>query len=239
MIYLLHGTDTQSARNKANSLAGSMLAKKPDASLFKMDSENFESARLEEFIFSTGLFEQKHIVVMDNLFENKDAKDVVLEKVKEIGMSENIFIILEGKLDKKTLAKIEKQSEKIQEFSKNTPIKKEKDFNIFLLTDAIGMRDRKKAWVLFVQAVASGATPENIHGTIFWGIKSMILARYGKTANGAGLKPFVFSKSASFSKNFKDGELENISSRLVSIYHESRRGGTELGVALETFILSI
>jgi DNA polymerase III delta subunit len=204
-----------------------------------MDSEHFSGAQLEEFTLGAGLFEQKYIVVLDNVFENKEHKDTVVGKVKEIGVSENVFVILEGKLDKKTVTKIEKKAEKVQEFSKSTPSEKKKDFNIFSLTDAIGRRDRKKAWVLFQQAVAGGVSPENIHGTIFWGVKSMLLASSAKTAKDAGLNPFVFSKSVSFSKNFKGGELESISSSLISIYHEARRGGTELGVALETFILSM
>jgi len=239
MIYLLHGTDTQKAREKMHSIVDSMRAKKPDASLFKMDSEYFSVAQLDELTSSAGLFEQKYIVVMDNVFENKEHKDAVAGKVKEIGSSENVFIILEGKLDKKTVTKIEKTAEKVQEFVKNTQNEKKKDFNIFSLTDAIGRRDRKKAWVLFQQALISGASPENIHGTIFWGVKSILLASGASAAKEAGLNPFVFSKSVSFSKNFKNGELENISSKLVSIYHESRSGGAELGVALETFILSV
>jgi len=239
MIYLLYGEDAVKAREKMHTLVDSMCTKKPDASLFKMDGEHFSVGQLEELTFSAGLFEQKHIVVLDNVFESKEYKDAVVKKIKDISASENIFIILEGKLDKKTVTKIEKNTEKVQEFVKSTPDEKKKDFNIFALTDAIGRRDRKKAWVLLQQATAEGVSPENVHGTIFWGMKSMLLARGAKTAKEAGLNPFVFSKSVSFSKNFKDGELENTSSRLISIYHEARRGGAELGIALELFILSI
>jgi len=239
MIYLLHGEDTVKAREKMHTLVDSMCAKKPDASLFKIDGEHFSAGQLEELTLSVGLFEQKYIVVLDSLFENKEYKDVVVKKIKDIGTSENIFIILESKLDKKTVTKIEKNSEKVQEFALKKTIKKKDEFNIFSLTDAIGRRDRKKAWVLLQQAILGGVSPENIHGTIFWGVKSMLLASGAKTAKEAGLNPFVFSKSVSFSKNFKNDELESISSRLISIYHEARRGGTELGVALEIFILSV
>ena len=239
MIYLLHGEDAVKAREKMHALVDSMRAKKPEASLFKMDSEHFGGAELEELTSGAGLFEQKYIVVLDNVFENKEHKDVLVGSVKEISESENIFIILEGKLDKKTITRIEKVAERVQEFVLGKEIKKKDEFNIFALTDAIGRRDRKKAWVLLQGAVSSGVSPENIHGTIFWGVKSMLLASGAKTAKEAGLNPFVFSKSAGFTRNFKSGELENISSRLVSIYHEARRGGTELSVALEMFVLSV
>lgn len=239
MIYLIYGEDRIKAREKMHKVVDSLRVKKPDASLFKMDSDDFSVVRLEELALGRGLFEQKYIVVLDSVFENKEAKDVVMEKIKDIGVSENIFIILEGKLDKKTVTKIEKSAEKVQEFVIEKSSKKKEEFNMFALTDAIGGRDRKKAWVLFQQAVAGGTSAENIHGTIFWGVKSMILAGGAKTAKEAGLNPFVFNKSVSFAKNFDDGELENISSQLITIHHEARRGGTNLGVALETFILSV
>jgi len=238
MIYLLYGEDKVKARGKMHALVDSLCAKKPDASLFKMDREHFSGAQLEEFILGAGLFEQKYVVVLDNVFEDKEAKELVIKKMKDIGASENIFIILESKLDKKTVTRIEKYSEKAQEFVEKKSVKKE-EFNVFALSDAIGRRDRKKAWVLFQQAVAHGLAVENIHGTIFWGVKSMLLASDAKTAKEAGLNPYVFSKSMSFARNFENDELKNISSRLVSIYHNAHRGGMELGVALELFILSV
>ncbi len=221
-----------------HTLVDTLRAKKPDASFFKMDDEYWSDARLEEFVVGAGLFEQKYIVVLDRVFENKEVKEFVFKNIKEIGSSENIFIILEGKLDKKTLTKFEKNAEKVQEFEKRV-IKKQEKFNIFTLSDAFGGRKKKELWVLFQKAVNAGMSPEEIHGTLFWVVKSMILSKNTKTAGEAGLNPFVFRKSASFASNFENKELKNISSNLVSMYHGARRGEMELGVALEVFILSV
>ncbi len=238
MIYLLYGEDTTKSREKMNTLVGSLRAKKPDASFFKIDDEHWSSAQLEELIVGAGLFEQKYIVVLDRVFENKEAKEFVFKNMKEIGVSENIFIILECKLDKRTLTKFEKNGEKVVEFPKKV-IKKEDKFNIFTLSDALGGRNKKELWVLFQKAVNAGMSPEEIHGTLFWVVKSMILSKNTKTAGEAGLNPFVFRKSVSFARNFESKELRNISSCLVSIYHEAHGGGMELSIALEVFILSI
>ena len=97
----------------------------------------------------------------------------------------------------------------------------------------------KDAWVLLQKALDTGGVPEEIHGMLFWQVKSMILAVSSKTAGEAGLNPFVFRKSLSFAKNFTEEELKNLSARLVSIYHDARRGGDELAIALEKFVLSI
>jgi len=239
MIFLLHGEDATKARVSMHEIVDSLKAKKPDASLFKIDKDNFSVAKLEELIFGAGLFEQKYIVVLDGILEDREMKEVVVGKVKEVGASQNVFIVLESKLDKKTVTKIEKHAWKVREFVKAQAGKKKKEFNIFTLADAIGGRDRKRSWVLLQQALANGMSSENIHGTIFWGVKSMLLAQGSKTAKEAGINPFVFSKSAAFSKNFGKGELERISSKLVSVYHDARRGGTELTVSLEMFVLSI
>ncbi len=221
-----------------HSLVDSLCVKKPNASLFKIDSDCFDCVRLEELIVGAGLFEQKYIVVLDRVFENEEAKEFVFKNIKETGVSENIFIILEGKLDKKTLTKFEKNSEKIQEFEK-AEVKKQEKFNIFTLSDAFGGRKKKELWVLFQKAISVGMSPEEIHGTLFWMVKSMILSKNAKTFEEAGLSSFVFRKSVSFAGNFEDKELKNISSNLVSIYHNARRGGMELGTALEVFILSV
>jgi len=46
-----------------------------------------------------------------------------------------------------------------------------------------------------------------------------------------------FNKSASFAKKFSRRELEHISSGLVSLYHDSRRGIVDFEIALEQFVL--
>ena len=57
--------------------------------------------------------------------------------------------------------------------------------------------------------------------------------------NELGLHPFVVKKAIGFTKNFSQEELEELSRKLVTIYHDARRGGDELPVALEKFVLSL
>jgi DNA polymerase III delta subunit len=238
MIYLLHGTDTKKAREKLHTLLDSMFAKKPDASFVRVDNENFDDSRLEEFIRGQGLFESKYIVVFDNVFTNKDAKETVLKILKEISSSKNIFIFLEEKLNKTELLKLQKYSEKVQEFStKDIPVKKK--FDIFSITDAFGKRNAKNLWTLYQKAKLNNISDEEIHGILFWQVKSMLLAQSASNPEETGLNPFVFRKSTDFLKNYTSDELIELSSSLVSLYHDARGGMHELGTALERFILSI
>lgn len=221
MIYFLHGTDVDKAREKAKALIDSLLKKKPDASFFKMDRENWDESRLKEFIESQGLFESKYIVFLDRIAEDKKIKDDYLSKMKEIGESNNIFIILEGKLDKVSLGKIEKKSEKTQEFNLPEELKnsKHEEYSAFALADAVGKRDRKNAWILYRKAIDKGEAPEALQGMMFWKVKTMIMSGY----------PSTYSKE----------ELYGLANRLIVVYHDSRRGIHELETGVEALILTL
>jgi DNA polymerase III delta subunit len=117
---------------------------------------------------------------------------------------------------------------------------KKESFNIFTLTDAIGSRNKKNAWILYQQALASGMVADDIFWrAIAWEIKTLLLA--SKTANAveAGLNPFVYQKAKAYSKNFKSGELEQISEDLVVGYHNARRGIGEIETLIEKMLLGL
>src|SRR3970040_512130 len=99
MLYLLYGEEKNKARAKAHEMIGSLQKKKPDAAFFRIDSLNWSEAQIEEYIGGEGLFSNKYIVFVDSILENKEIKETLLGKLKEINESENIFIFLEGALD--------------------------------------------------------------------------------------------------------------------------------------------
>jgi DNA polymerase III delta subunit len=218
MIYFLHGNDTEKGRTKAHELIGSLQKKKPDASFFKMDAETFDETKLQEYAGGQGLFESKYIIFLDRLCEEKKIKDSFLSYIKEIAESTNIFIVLEGKLDKVSSGKIEKKAEKTQEFVLAEKPEKEK-FNVFALAEALGKKDRKNLWILYRQAIDRGEAPEALHGMLFWKVKTMMMNSYGST----------YSKE----------ELENLLERIVAVNHDARRGLHEMETGMEALILSL
>jgi DNA polymerase III delta subunit len=256
MLYLLYGDNQELARVKSKELVSSLLKKKPDASFFKINDEQWNESLLDGYIGSQGLFESKYIVLLENLLENKEIKEVFLKKLREIKESENIFILRAGELDKVSLAKLEKNSAKVQKFntapsfsSSFLPNKKE-EVKLFALADALGKRDKKSLWTLYCKAKqfspflshSQSGVPvedEQIHGILFWQIKNMILANESGDAREAGLNPFVFSKAKAFAKNYSKDELKKMSNDLMHIYHEARRGLCELEGAVERWILAM
>ena len=238
MLYFLHGSDIDKAREKAREMVAGLLKKRPGAEVFRMDSEGWSEARLDELIHGQGLFNRSYIIQTVHLFEDAEAEGAFLKKLPAIAKSPNIFIAVEGEVLSKTLIAVTEVAEKVQAFSRKGE-KKRPSFNIFSLTDAFGRRDKKNLWVLFRKAVANGAVPEEIHGLLFWQLKSILLAHLCKTAEEAHVKPFVWSKAKSFAKNWSEPELKELSSKMVSLYHDSHRGIHDFGIGLERLILTL
>lgn len=238
MICFYYGTDIEKARAKAHAIIKALHKKKPDAELFKLDSENFGEEKLIELSGGQGLFDSKFIVFCNQLGEDKERMEIVLKKIQELGASKNAFIFVEGKMDKATVEKIKKHAEKVECYGADT-LRKKEAFNTFTLSDALGARDKKKLWVLYQEAVRNNVSSEEINGILFWHIKSMVLAREATSPEEADLNPFVYSKAKTSTKNFKEEELKKMSGRIVDLYHNARRGIHDFDGALERFILSI
>ncbi|MFH0846266.1 MAG: hypothetical protein V1851_02620 [Patescibacteria group bacterium] len=249
MLYFLHGNDFIKSRKKLKSLVDLMLAKKPDASFFKIDSDNFSKVKMSELLVSQGLFENKYIVQLDSLITNQEIKEFLMDSLKEIQASENIFIWIEEDVLKKDLNKIGKWATKIQEFSSAKTSGrtfatengnfKISEFNIFDLATKFGERKKKDLWVLYQKTKMRNIPTEEVGGILFWQLKTMFLVENSKNASEANLKPFVFNKAKNYLKNYSKEELVQISSNLVSVYHKARRSGLEYDLALEKFILEL
>ncbi len=242
MLYLVHGTDNGGAREKVHELLGVLSAKKPNAEIFRVTSEDWSDDKLTELIGGQGLFERKNIALLDTILSSKETLKEIAEsfltRLEEMAGSDNVFIVLEKEIDAKALAKFEKKAQKVWKCDIKARTEK-KDFNVFALTDAFGRRDKKTLWALYQKAILNGSEPEELHGLLFWQVKSLLVAAQAKSADEAGLKPFVWSKAQSFLKNFKEGELSRISSSLVNMYHRARRGEVDFEVELEMFVLGV
>lgn len=217
MLYFLYGTDTDKARAKAAELVAGSQKKRPEAELFRLDLDNWNTTKLDEFSGSQGLFERKFIVFANGLFENKEVKAELLEKLSELAQSENLFIFLERALDKAALLAVTKVAQKVQAFEK-TETKKEGPFNLFSLANTLRARDRKGLWVLYQKALRNEASPEALSGILFWQIKDLLLKR---------------------SNNFSPEELSKLAMELITLYHDAHRGLVDFETGLERFILAV
>lgn len=117
--------------------------------------------------------------------------------------------------------------------------KKGREFNIFALTDALGARDKKKAWIIYQEALATGVAAEEVFFKVVWQVKSMLIALKTKSVNETDMKPYPYSKAKGYLKNFKQGELEKLSEDLVIGYYQARRGVGEIETLVEKTLLKL
>lgn len=236
MLYFIYG-NIQKASAKGSELIEKMLAKRPDSEVFNISGDEWSGRQVEEWLSSHTLFCPKYIVRMSRLFEDEEVGKEALKKLKEFQESDHVFIWIEGDVKKKELEKIEKVSEKVQcfaEVKKSAP----REMDIFEVADALGERNAKKLWILCLEKMKK-YSPEEVHGTLWWQIKSMAIAIKAKDAKESGLKPYVYNKAKNYAKNYSPEELENLLDIFYEIYHEARTAGADLETRLEKVCLSI
>lgn len=240
MLYVFYGSDIAKSRDKAGALISFLRNKRPDASFIHVDADKWSTSIIEEHAAGQGLFSNKYIVFLDRITENRLAKEEIIDSLSLTQDSSNIFIVLEGKVLSELKKAFDKYAEKVVESEeiKNTKFNKN-DFNIFALADAVGARDSFKSWSLYRQAIDKGIESENIIGTLFWQIKSLILAAQSKSAAEAGLNPFVFSKSKKYSSNYSPEELYSLMEKLNTLYHDGHRGLVNLELSVERLMLGL
>jgi DNA polymerase III delta subunit len=207
MIYILSGNDTKKKSACLKKLY------KSDQPVFVPEA-NATKEMLLGYAMERSLFGESMTVVFENILKKEDIS-LSPDELSKLKDSKTVVVFLEEKLlaiDSKKYIKYAT----IEDFSTQI-VKQAPKMNMFSIADAFARRDKINTWILYRDAVALGAQPEEISGIIFWKIKNMVL-------NGT--------------KSFSQDELKNQSSELVSLYHKAHRGESDFVIGLEQFILS-
>ena len=252
MIYFFYGDDIEKSKANADKVVSNILSRKKDITLVKIVGEEISEQRIFELAESQALFVNKYIIFLYRVLDNAENKKAILSSLKEMKESENIFVLCdiltsEKKTDLEIIKKIEEKSEKSKEFKKPPRKLSKKEelaligekIDFFEFANALGVRKRKELWTLFQDALNESVPAEEVHGIFFWQIKSMLLSKKCKTAKEAGMRDFPFQKSKRYAENYSEEELEKLSSKMVSMYHEAHRGNTDMHIALERMVMEL
>ena len=118
------------------------------------------------------------------------------------------------------------------------------EYNPFAICDAFAEKNKVKAWIIYQQALKWGIPAKEVFFKILWQIKNILLVKklagagVADIAKESGLKPFVAGKAIKAAKNFSEEELINYSYEMLKIYHEERRGESELPIEFEKLLIS-
>lgn len=214
MIFLFYGDDTD---RKHKGYAAFLKSISPETEKFFFGKRVLDKNFFENFFSGQGLFFKKCAVIFSGVSEAGDFYQFVLKNISTLSSSPNLFVFLEGEMDKNDLDIFKESGAEINFF----PLSKQKKekYNNFLLADAFASRDRFHLWLFFRQAVDLGVSLEELTGVLFWKVKDMILKK-------------------NFSK-VKEGELKKILVELPFLLLQSRKEGRDAEAVLERFLLKI
>ncbi len=211
MLYLFYGSSLEAKKKKIQKI----LSPLDSNQILQITDINFNPELVNNVIYGDSLFDSKETIVFKDVFENKEAQDFILSRLERMSESKKTFIFLEQKLLKDIIDKFKKGTAEIEEF-KSAAARAEKS-NPFAVTYPLGSRDKKNTWISFQKVIQNQAEPEALAGIIFWKIKSMILEKD--------------------TKKYSERELIELSSKIISIYHEGHRGMGDIETGLERLIL--
>lgn len=235
MLYTIYG-DRKISFDKSIKMIEALLKKQPDANYLKLDPDNYSDEKIKEIINSKTLFAPKSIILVSGVF-TEIKSDFINKNLKAISESENVFVFSEGKLDSKTVKKLEKYSAKVVE---NKPFKNrelEKN-NIFEITNYFGKRDKKGLWIKYQEFVEKYSAKEIVN-ILWWQLKNIYIAKNAKNAKEGGLASYAYSTSLAFSKNYSNKELDNLIKDFLEIQLESSNSEEYIREKLEVLIFGL
>jgi DNA polymerase III delta subunit len=235
-IHIFLGDDGVRSGDALRRAVDAAKAKDPNALVSRFDGVAFDPALLREALVNQSIFGGGNIVIIDNICEHKEGEEFYREMEKWEGITNTVFI--RERACPKDILSLLKSAGVIEEF----PLKKvSEQKNAFAIADAVAMRDKRSAWVELVKLERAGAAMEEVHGMIFWAVKSLyICATQTKDeALKAGVKEFTYRTYQPRSKKFLVSELEEWLGELKEMYHRAHQGDAELSLFLEQFLLKL
>ncbi len=233
MLHLYYGNDTIVVRQKAHDFAA--VLEKDGVKIERIDAENYAEGVFADVVGATSLFGEQTLYIIDTPSQKKEIYDDVIEHLEQFAQSDNTFVVIEEALLAPQKKKFQKYTEFLQEHKK----KADERFNVFGMADSLSSKNKKMLWMQLQDAKQAGLSAEEIIGTLWWQLKTLRLAKITSSAAEAGMKDFPYNKAKRSLTTFKEGELEDISHKLLRVYHDGHLGVRDIDIALERFMLTL
>lgn len=189
-------------------------------------SDNFFDEMSQATLFGT-----TYLASVDGLEKAVEFSNLVIERIENLKRSPHMIVLFD---DEGLLVDFASEHD-ILVSPKTNKEKDDRGVNPFIISDSIFSRDKKSTWLTYHSLVDDGLSPREIHTVLFWAFKAIAQAKDKKTAEDAGLKPFVFSKVRK--GNWDTKEIETSLSSLARILHTASFDDEDFSFALERFIL--
>ena len=235
MLTVLVGNDSLRRAKRLEAIV-TPLSKK-GVEVVSYNDVDFTATTLQEIAGSSSLFGGTLAAVVYGIGDIADSREAFEKIIPALVESPSQFILSEATLPAPFLKKVASKGGEVEEFELKNKPKKAEAFNSFILTDAFCDHKRSLVWSLYRQAIDLGIEPRELHGKLFWAVKTMIIAKRSVSAPESGLNPFVYAKAKKGSANFPPNQLEKLARELAVLFHEALVSGINLETALEAFLL--
>ena len=235
-IRIFLGTDTKRSRDALRKSLEGELKDNPNAVIYRFDDTSFEPSLLYEALANISLFGGRNIIVLDGILDHDLGQEFYLTP-GQLSRTTSLVLVRETTPPKELHALLEEVG-RVETFPLGKIVDKK---NPFIVADAVAMRDKRKAWVEFVKLERSGAAMEEIHGMIFWAVKTLQLCKTQTKADAAkaGVKEYTYRNYEPRAKYFLLQELNEKLFELKEMYHRAHQSGGDLAISLEQFLLKL
>ncbi len=233
MFSVYFGTDTEAVRRALRKK--SVTASEAGVVVTHIDGDTYTPGIFADAVGATSLFGEAMLFVVDVGSAKAECKTELIENLSALKESTHEFVVIESALLADEKKKYAKYADVMEEFKAPSAER----YNVFALADSLAKRDKKTLWMQLMEVQALGIPAEETIGILWWQLKSLLLAAKTNSAAEAGMKDFVYQKAKRSLTAFKPGELEQLASSLLVVYHDGHAGMRDIDAALEKWVLSL
>lgn len=233
MIKVFSGEDYTKRKEAQKDYISSL---KDDGEVSFVVSEDTENSilNIDRFLDGGGMFIQRVCVVFQDVFSSKEVFSKIQSDISKIKESETVYLFIENNsLSKDEIKFLESNKIDFTEFN----LKDKKEYNSFVLTDAVLQKKKKDIWIELNKVFSTGESGEATHGLLWWQIKSMFLVSSGFSQEDLGMKDYPYKKTKKSVSLFELQELKKIIREFALLPVSSRRKGLSLYESMEAFFL--
>lgn len=219
MLTIIHG-GTKEAKEQ---LLADIVIKSGNVSLVSLYEETFSEISFLSYIYGeTDLFGERVLLVLRNCLINETIRSIFESRVEAIQGSLTHIICIEDPIPQTDLAKFKKHKVEIIALGKITTVTKKESFSPFALGEALLSKDKKKLWLVYQDALASGLTAQDILPPLIWQIKVLAIVTLGISQKDSGVSEYPYKKAKQASSHFSKDEILSLLAETTLLFHEIR-----------------
>ncbi len=234
MLLYLAKKDKNKILQKTNLIVDTKLKEEPNIFKINLDPKEFLESSLHELLQSNALFKSNYIVILNDIFEDENAKEFFFDFLDDIASVKHLFILQDSKcyLSEKELKLLKDKSFKYEIDCPKNSIQSSK--NVFSIADVFLFENKKDFWLEFLE-LSKEFDAEQLYGILSWVFKNIFLFE----ENPKNLKPYLAKKYEKALKINDKKKLKSAYLDFLNLPSRARSLNLSLKDELEKWILSL